>query len=439
MYDLIIIGSGPAGYVAAIRAGQTGLKTLVIDKKYVGGMCLNWGCIPTKSILESAKLFDKLIHQAQDFGISGWDNDKLSFDWLQARKRSRNIVQKLTKGIEYLWKKSGVEYLQAEAKILSPTEVEADNRILNTKYILIATGSRPKKQTLFPNALELEDFFSLESLPEKPLLYGQGAILLEFAQLFKMLGKKPVIVSSGSPIVPKLDTYLESYIQKSLKKDKIQIIPDTELEFRDGVPFFQGAAIEHDTIINCSLRNAVIPPMDIDLKTVEGYISVDNHYQSSIPTIYAAGDVNGISYLAHAASAQGISVINHINGVQHEYVSHYPINIYSHPEIAQFGLTEQEIQASGREYQVKEMPFTANGKALAEGNAEGFIRLLYENHYRQVLGVQIVAANATDLISEAGVLMELEGTIYDLARTVHAHPTIAEVFMDVGKLAEESH
>lgn len=437
MYDLIVIGSGPAGYVAAIRAGQTGLKTLVIDKKYVGGMCLNWGCIPTKTILESAKLFHRIQHQAKDFGIGGYNPENLSFDWSQAQDRSKGIVQKLSKGIEYLWKKNGVEFLLAEAKILSPNEVEADNRVLNTKHILIATGSRPRKQNIFPGALELEEFFIRDSLPEKPLLYGQGAILLEFAQLFTMLGKKPIIVSSGTHIVPKLDAYLESYIIKRLKKDKIQLVSESELEFVDGVPHHQNSALDYDVAINCSLREAVLPPMNVSLNTKDGYIEVDNDYRSSIPNIFAAGDVNGISYLAHAASAQGLSVVNHINGVKEETITTYPINIYSHPEIAQLGYTEQELQASGKEYQVKEMPLNSNGKALAEGNAEGFVRLLFENHYRQVLGVQIVAANATDLISEAGVLMELEGTVYDLARTVHAHPTIAEVFMDIGKQAED--
>ncbi len=433
LYDVIIIGSGPAGYVAAIRAGQTGLKTLVIDRKYIGGMCLNWGCIPTKSILESAKLFKRIKNEASEFGIGGYNPDDLSFNWAQAVKRSKGIVQKLGKGIEYLWKKNGVEFLMSDAKILSPTEVEADNRIYNTKNIIIATGSRPVKQSLFPDAIELEDFFLLDNLPEKPALYGRGAIILEFAQLFSMLGKHPTIISTGSPLIPKLDAHLEAYVIRKLKKDKIAVIPQADIRFdADGV-HHGDSILEFDAVINCNLREAVLPASDVVLTQKEGYLDVDLRYRTSVPNIFAAGDVNGISYLAHAASAQGLSIINLINGIEDEKIPDYPINIYSEPEIAQLGLTEAELKDSGMDYKVKEMPLSANGKALAEGTSEGFIRLLFENKYRQVLGVQIVAANATDLISEAGVLLELEGTVYDLARTVHAHPTIAEVFMDVSK------
>ncbi|MDD3236002.1 MAG: FAD-dependent oxidoreductase [Candidatus Cloacimonetes bacterium] len=433
IYDLIIIGSGPAGYVAAIRAGQTGLKTLVIDKKYVGGMCLNWGCIPTKSIIESAKLFKRIKIDAAEFGISGFDANSLSFDWQQAVKRSAGIVSKLSKGIEYLWKKSGVEFLQAEAKIISANEVEADKRIFSAKHIIIASGSKPKRQEMFPEAIELEDFFQLSNLPEKPLLYGRGATILEFAQFFAMLGKKPTIISSALPLIPKLDGYLDTYIMRKLKKDKIPIYPQNEVRLDKAGLHHGDSIIEYDAVINCSLREAVFIDSDIPIDHEDAYIKTNARYQTNIPNIFAAGDVNGISYMAHAASAQGNSIVDFINGVENDTFPPYPINIYSEPEIAQLGLTEQELKTQKIEYQIKEMSLNANGKALAEGASEGFIRLLFETKYRQVLGVQIVAVNATDLISEAGVLMELEGTVFDLARTVHAHPTVAEVFMDVAK------
>jgi dihydrolipoamide dehydrogenase len=342
-------------------------------------------------------------------------------------------VQKLGKGIEYLWNKSGVEYLKEEAKILSPHEVEANNRIFSTRNIIIATGSRPIKQSMFPDAIELEDFFLLAELPEKPILYGRGAIILEFAQLFAMLDKHPTIISSGSPLIPKLDAHLEAYVIRKLKKDKIAVIPEAEIRFDKTGVYHGTTQLDFDKVINCNLREAVLPVSDVLIEQEGGYLKTDARYRTSVPNIFAAGDVNGVSYMAHAASAQGLSIINSINGVAEDNVAHYPINIYSEPEIAQLGLTETELQETGMDYQVKEMPLTANGKALAEGSSEGFIRLLFESKYRQVLGVQIVAANATDLISEAGVLLELEGTVYDLARTVHAHPTIAEVFMDVAK------
>ena len=435
-YDLIIIGSGPAGYVAAIRAGQTGLKTLIIDKKYVGGMCLNWGCIPTKSLLESAKMM-KRVRSAHEFGVAGIDPDSLSFDWPQALKRTNQVVAKLTRGIEFLWKKSGVEFLKAEAKILSPTQVQADKRIFETKNILIATGSRPAPQKLFEECIELEDLFSLKELPKAPLLYGRGGNLIELAQFFAMIGNRPVILATDLPLIPSLDEALETFIQSRLKKDKIPVIPEAEAEIKDGKIIYKKREYPFDQVLNVSFRSAVLPPMDIELELENGFIKTDRSHKSSAAGIYAAGDVSGKSFLAHIASAQAMEVIESIQGIEPpEEKRHYPVNIYTAPELAQIGLTESEIKAMSIDYKVSHYPLTANAKALAEGTAEGFIRVLYETKYHEVLGVQIVSEHATDLISEAGILMELEGTTYDLARTIHAHPTISEIYMDAGQVEE---
>jgi len=434
IYDLIIIGSGPAGYVAAIKAGQRGLKTLVIDKKYVGGMCLNWGCIHTKSILESAKMLQK-VRSAADFGISGIDTATLSFDWQQAVKRTQQIVSKLSRGIEFLWKKNGVEFLKAEAKILSPTQVEADKRVFETKNILIATGSRPAPRQDFVEALNLEELYSLESLPEKPLLVGRGANLVELAQFFNMIGKEPIILADELPLMPSLDSYLESFIQKKLKKDKIPLIPIAEATIKDKSIVFKDKEYPFDMAINVSFRDAVLPETVPDITLEKGFIKTDRFHQSSIPGIYAAGDVNGKSYLAHVASAQALEVIDTIMKVELPREDRsYPLNIYSEPEMAQIGMTEEQIKAAGIDYKVNQYSLNANGKALAEGTSEGFIRILYETKYHEVLGVQMVSEHATDLISEAGILMELEGTTFDLARTIHAHPTVAEVYMDAGSI-----
>lgn len=431
-YDLIVIGSGPAGYVAAIRAGQTGLKTLVIDRKYIGGMCLNWGCIPTKALLESAKTLRK-VRQASDYGITGIDKEALGFDWPKARERAFGVVNKLTRGIEFLWKKAGVEFLQAEARIISPTEVVADQRSFETKAILIATGSKPMPQVLFPKAIELEELFSLPALPDKPLIYGRGANLVELAQFFALIGKQVTILASDLPLIPQLDSALDSFMQKKLKKDKISIIPLAESKIQDGILIYKDTAVEFDAAINASFRNAVIPQSEVELKLQDGFIHTDRNHETSVKGIYAAGDVNGKSYLAHAASAQGLEVVNALNGIEiQDELRRYPLNIYTDPEMAQVGKTEAQLKAEGHEYQVSQYPLTANGKALAEGESEGFIRLLWEPHYHEVLGVQIVAANATDLISEAGILLELEGTTFDLARTIHAHPTISEIYMEAG-------
>lgn len=429
-YDLIIIGSGPAGYVSAIRAGQTGLKTLVIDKKYVGGMCLNWGCIPTKALIESAKTY-RTVKTAAAFGITGIDPEQLGFDWKQAVTRTQGVVGRLTKGIEFLWKKNGVDFLSAEASILSPTTVSANNQIFETKAIAIATGSKPLSGP--KGAIELENLLALEDLPRKPVIWGRGSVALELAQMFDLLDRKPIIITPKLPLVPQLDDHLNTWIERKLKKDKIQVLPESEVTYSNGKLIYQDKELEQDGIINAGFRAATLPESKVAIELHNGFIKTDADLQTSVPGIYAIGDVNGRSYLAHAASAQGLAMVDHLQGKEGGYSdAQIPINIYSKPEIAQVGQTERELKASGQEYQSQEFPLTANGKALAEGTAEGFIRLLFEPKYKQVLGVQIIAENATDMIAEAGLMLELEGTIYDLAKTVHAHPTVSEIFMEAG-------
>lgn len=435
-YDLIVIGSGPAGYVAAIRAGQTGLKTLVIDKKYIGGMCLNWGCIPTKALLESAKRYNAIAHAAE-FGITGIDLNSLGFDWEKAISRKDKVINKLTKGIEYLWKKNSVEYLQAEARIISPNEVLVDSRIVTSKYILIATGSRPEQQTLFDEAIEIEDLFTQKILPERPIIYGRGANLVELAQFFALLGKHPIIIASTLPLIPQLDSSLEAYLHKLLRKYKIPVILQDDISIRKNHIIHNNETYDYDVVVNASFRKAVLPETKLDIELENGFIKTSEFFETNYSNIYAAGDVNGKSFLAHAASAQGLEVVSAIQGKAKSFCSRLiPMNIYTYPEIAQIGITEDMAKAEGVDYKVNQYQLGANGKALAEGESDGLIRILFEPKYSEVLGVQIIANNATDLLGEAGVLMELEGTIYDLARTIHAHPTVSEIYMDAGSIIE---
>jgi len=444
-YDLIVIGAGPGGYVAAIRAGQTGLKTLVVDKKYVGGMCLNWGCIPTKALLESAKTMRKVL-KAKDFGIDGIDPSAITFNWVQARHRMQQSVQKLSKGIEFLWKKNGVEYIQGEARIISPQAISVDNRIIETKNIIIATGSRPAviskdvMKTLGNNqVIELEDFFSLSDLPEKPLIFGRGAVAAELSQFFKLIGKEPVILMDQAPLLPLEHSYLNQQISKILKKDKIPILNYDDAKIKDSSIEVDGKSYKFDAIVNCSLRTPVIPPMEIELSKSGGKILVNGFLQTSIPSIYAVGDVNELSFLAHSASAQGLFAVNHIQGKTESFDgSLHPVNIYTEPEIAHIGKSEEELKTEGIEYKISEFSLSANGKAMIEGNTDGSVRLLHETRYNQVLGIQIVSTHATDMIAEAGVLLQLEGTVFDLAQTIHAHPTVSEVFMEAGMLGSET-
>ncbi len=435
-YDLVIIGSGPAGYVAAIRAGQVGLKTAIIEKSFTGGMCLNWGCIPTKTLLESAKRMEA-VRGAADFGIDGIDTSGLVFNWKKALKRSGRIVKRLTKGIEFLLKKNGVELIGGEGEIVSATSVSVANRLLETKNILVATGSYPAPLPFdirSEKVLEIRDFLALEELPGKPLIYGNGPHAVELAQFFNLIGIDVKLLVPGEALLPGLDPHLADYMKGRFKKSKIDILFASKVEAKGAEGLVaDGVEVEYDVIINGAARKAVIPRSKISFELDNGFLKVNDYLQTEYESVYGVGDVNGLSYFAHAASAQGLHAINVMSGVRKPFsLRGLPMSMYTSPEMAQVGLTEPEVKAGGGEYRVNEFPLSANGKALAEGNTEGFVRILSEPKYGEVLGVQIVAPHATDMIAEAALTMQLEGRVFDVANTIHAHPTVSEVFMEAG-------
>ena len=428
-YDLIIIGAGPGGYVAAIRAGQTGLKTAIIEKKYIGGMCLNWGCIPTKSLLESTKLFRK-IKSAEKFGIDGISD--ISFNWQKAVKRTKPIVKKLTKGVEYLLKKNGVEIITGAAEIVSDKMIAVNNRSIKTDNIIIATGSKPAEiDYLKTNLLDIENMLYETEIPKKLGIIGSGSVAVELCQLFRMMDRDVTLLIGDTKLIPGLDSRIEKYLIDKFKKEKIEIIKD--FEFKDDGIVSNGTQLKFDMLINASLRQAILPPNSLNLKIDNGFIQTTENLETSIPGIYAVGDVNGKNFFAHSASAQGLAVVNKIQGIKGDIdFDKHPINIYTYPEIAQIGRTEESLKTDNIEFKISEFPLASNGKALAEGETEGFVRILFEEKYGEVLGVQIIASNATDLISEASAAMQIEATVFDVAQTVHAHPTVSEVFMEAG-------
>jgi len=427
-YDLIIIGAGPAGYVAAIRAGQTGLKTAVIEKKHVGGMCLNWGCIPSKAMLESAKYFSRL-GMAADFGVEGLDTKKLSFNWEKGVKRSERIVRRLTKGVEYLLKKNNVETITGTASVEAADTVVVDNRMLKAKNIIIATGSYPRPlpfKVHESKILNLESFFSMKEIPGKLLIAGEGPVAAEVSQMLALIGKDVTLLKTADRVFPALDDYLDSYISRRLDSLKIKIIEGTA--GYDSLNFD-----EYEGIVNCMPRKGIKPTGTLKPEEKESFFVTDEHFMTSVSGVYAVGDVNGRSIYAHAASAQALAAVNHILGITETMeTERVPLTIYTDPEIAQIGRTEQQLTAEGVEYKVNEFPLSANGKALTEGHPEGILRIISEPKYGEVLGVQIIAHNATDLISEASAYMAVESTVWDVAHTMHAHPTISEVFLEAG-------
>ncbi len=436
-YDVLIIGAGPAGYVAAIRAGQVGLKTAIVEKTYIGGMCLNYGCIPTKSLLESAKVFEKTKH-ASEFGIDGIDVEKLSFNWNKAKSRSMGITKKLTAGINYLLKKNGIDVITGTAKIGADNSVFVDGKKISAANIIIATGSKPKEtDNKIANApiIEMEKLFTLETVPDNVIVTGNHVPAVEIAQFFKLIGKKVTLVANSNSFMDGMDNFLISFIARKLKSENIELLLDAYPEkFENGELTIGDNKVKCDLLVNCNSRKAIIPECEIPLElTNRGYIKTSNDFETSLKNVYAIGDVSGKSFVAHVASAQGIHVINTIKGIKADFNARtYPINMYTAPEIAQIGMTEKQLKEEGMEIKISEFPLSANGKAMIEGNTEGLIRLLSDKKYGQVLGVQIIAANATDMIAEAGAYMGIEGTIYDVAQTIHAHPTVSEIFMEAG-------
>lgn len=436
-YDVLIIGAGPAGYVAAIRAGQLGLKTAIVEKMHIGGMCLNWGCIPSKTMLESAKIFDKIKH-ADEFGIDGIFEHKITFNWEKVKVRSKKITGKLTAGINNLLERNGVEVIFGTARIGSDNSVYVDDKKISAGNIIIATGSKPRamdKSLANAPIVEMENLFSIEKFPENIVVTGNHVSTIEMAQFFKLIGKKATIVVNSNSFLMGLDQHLISFITKKLKKENIDLILNGYPEkYENGELHIAGLKIKCDLLVNCNSRKAIIPVSETPLElTEQGFIKTNKNFETNLKNVYAIGDISGKSFVAHLASAQGIHVINYIKGIRVKFDSTtYPINMYTVPEIAQTGLTEQQIIQIGIDYKVSEFPLSANGKAMIEGNTEGFIRIISEKNYGQVLGVQIVAVNATDMIAEAGAFMNSEATIYDVAKTIHAHPTVSEIFMDAG-------
>ena len=436
-YDVVIIGAGPAGYVAAIRAGQVGLKTALIEKKHIGGMCINWGCIPTKAILESAKIFDKIKH-ADEFGIDGILEQNISFNWEKVKSRSKEITGKLTAGISYMLDRNGVEIIYGTATIGSDHSVYVDDKKFSAQNIIIATGSKPMiSDKKIENApiVEVEKLFELKSIPENIVVTGNHASAVELAQFFKLINKKVTLIANSDYFMVGLDEHLIDFTIKKLESEKIHVILKKYPEkFENGELFVDGKKIKCDLLVNCNSRKAIIPESQTPFELTErGFIKTTDSFETSLKGVYAIGDVSGKSFVAHVASAQAIHVINFIKGIKTSFDdTTYPINMYTVPEISQVGMTEQYVKEVGIDYKVSEFPLSVNGKAMIEGNTEGFIRMISDKKYGQVLGVQIVAANATDMIAEATAFMTVEGTIYDIAKTIHAHPTVSEIFMEAG-------
>jgi dihydrolipoamide dehydrogenase len=454
-YDLVVIGAGPGGYVAAIRAAQLGLKTAVIEKDRPGGVCLNWGCIPSKALLTSAELYEEM-KESERYGIKVHG---LSCDYSQVIKRSREVANRLAKGVEFLLRKNQVPLLAGTGRLESKHRVVIetpgkDIQTVEAKHILIATGSR--ERTL--PGLEIDGKQILTSyealtdteIPEAMLIIGGGAVGVEFAYIYSAFGSRVTVVEMEQQLLPGVDVEIARELEKAFKKNGIEILTGTKYHGVEKFPGRVEVLLENGGGTKRRTANKVLvavgrAPLSANLGLEEvgvelnrGYIKVNEQMRTTCETVYAIGDVNGPPLLAHAASEEGIVAVECIAGKREKGVDHLriPACVYCQPEIAVIGLTEEQAKAKGYEVRVGKFPFMASGKAIAAGHDEGFVKLVVDKEYGEILGCHIIGKGATDLIAEVGLARTLEATTAELSGTVHAHPTLSEAIMEAALSAE---
>ena len=452
-YDLVIIGSGPGGYVAAIRASQLGLKVACIERAELGGICLNWGCIPTKALLHSASLFREL-KDAQRFGVIV---DEPGIDFTKMVKHSRTVANRLSKGIEFLFRKNKVETLLGEGKVVAKGKIEITQSdkskiTVETKNILIATGARPRSLPGIKfdgkQIISSKEAMVQKKKPESMVIIGAGAIGVEFAYFYSSIGTKVTLIEMMPQILPIEDAEIAQVVAKSFQKAGIKILTDTKVESvkKDGdnivvtVNTKEGSAkIETDiTLVAIGVQGNVegLGLEEQGVQIVKGAIQVNKKtFRTNADGIYAIGDVIGPPWLAHVASAEGIAAVEQIAGKEHAELdySNVPGCTYCQPQVASLGLTEQKAIDAGYEIKVGRFPVRANGKALAMGRSDGLAKLIFDAKYGELLGAHLVGPEVTEMLAELNVAKTLETTADEIMNTMHAHPTISEMIKEAAE------
>lgn len=453
-YDVIIIGSGPGGYVAAIRASQLGLKTAIVEKAELGGICLNWGCIPTKALLKSAQVFEYMKHAA-DYGITLADAKP---EFGNIIKRSRDVAGGMSKGVQFLMKKNKIDVIEGSAKIKPGKNVEvtdaSGNKIIHTaKHIIIATGARSKElPALKQDGKKIIGYREAMNLPAQPgsmVIVGAGAIGVEFAYFYNSLGTKITIVEFMNRLVPVEDEEVSKELLRNFKKQGINVMTEASVEAVDTSG--NGCKVKVKTktgeeIIECDIvLSAVGVASNLEnigleetgIKTDKGKVIVDKYYKTNVDGYYAIGDITPGPALAHVASAEGITCVEAIAGLKPEAIDYnnIPGCTYCSPEIASVGMTEVAAKAAGYEIKVGKFPFTASGKAKAAGAPEGFVKLIFDAKYGEFLGAHMIGANVTEMIAEIVVARKLETTGHEIIKSIHPHPTMSEAIMEAAAAA----
>ncbi|MFN8699056.1 MAG: dihydrolipoyl dehydrogenase [Flavobacteriales bacterium] len=453
-FDLIVLGSGPGGYVAAIRASQLGLKTAIIEREALGGICLNWGCIPTKALLKSASVFQYIQH-AKDFGIEVGDSKA---DFGAVVKRSRGVADGMSKGVQFLMKKNKIEVIMGTGKLKSGKKVDVKMADGSTKefsanHIIVATGGRSRVLSNLPQdgkkIIGYREAMTLSTKPESIVIAGSGAIGVEFAYFYQSMGTKVTIVEYMPNIVPVEDEEVSKALAKSFKGMGIDILTGAEVTSVDTSGKGCKVTVKEATgvkTIECDIVLSAVGVVaniegigleEVGIVTDKGKIVTDKYYQTNIPGYYAIGDCTAGQALAHVASAEGIICVEQIAG-HHPQPLNYnniPGCTYCTPEIASVGYTEKAAKEAGFELKVGKFPFSASGKASASGHKEGFVKLIFDAKYGELLGAHMIGSNVTEMIAEAVALRKLETTGEELIKTVHPHPTMSEAIMEAAAAA----
>ena len=443
-YDVIVLGSGPGGYVTAIRASQLGLKTAVIEKESLGGVCLNWGCIPTKALLKSAQVFDYLKH-AEDYGLSVKQYDK---DFTKVVARSRSVAEGMSKGVQFLMKKNKIDVLEGFGKLMPGKKVDVDGKQYSADHIIIATGSRSRVLPNLPQdgkkVIGYREAMTLEKQPKSMIIVGSGAIGVEFAHFYNTMGTQVTLVEFQPNIVPVEDIDVSKQFERSYKKAGIKVMTNSSVEKVDTsgktvkatVKTKKGEEIiEADVVLSAVGIVSNIEGIgleEVGIVADKGKIMVNEYYQTNIPGYYAIGDVTPGQALAHVASAEGITCVEKIAGMQVEAIDYgnIPGCTYATPEIASVGMTEKQAKEAGYELKVGKFPFSASGKASAAGTKDGFVKVIFDAKYGEWLGCHMIGAGVTDMIAEAVLGRKLETTGHEVLKTIHPHPTMSEAVME---------
>ncbi len=453
-FDLVVLGGGPGGYVAAIRASQLGMKVACVERDKLGGICLNWGCIPSKALLKSAEVMWE-FKQSKEYGISC---DNLKVDFKKVIKRSRDAADRLSRGVEYLFKKNKVEKIGGVGKFIGPNKLSVVDNYgkevvqIEGKNIIISTGARPRELQGIKidrkKVITSSEAMTLEAIPKDMIIIGAGAIGAEFAYFYNAFGTKVTLIEMMPNILPVEDAEVTAQLEREFKKQGIEVLTETKVESAAAagtgvsvkISNKKGAQeLEADVAlvaIGIQGNSDDLGLESIGVQVEKSWIKVDKtNYKTNVNGVYAIGDAIGAPWLAHVASAEGIRCVEGIAGVETEALDYNSIPgcTYCQPQVASIGLTEAKAKELGYETKIGRFPFTANGKAIATNESVGFVKLIFDAKYGELLGAHILGHGATEMIAELGVAKKLETTANEISRTVHAHPTLSEAVMEAAE------